>query len=351
MQLGLGDRAKRIIMIATIVIGVVCLGWRVKWTVDAYSQYKADLASCDSAIVKTQTDIQAQRQELTDVNQEKQEVLANYHELGEAGIRVAQLQNEWSTYVYQLSICQDGEKESYRQEIYDTEQKMKDYFSDVPFGWFAWKDRNVAWSCVTNYSFYTNTLRTVWICQWADAKTTQLRLDYPIYAYATADYSYDTRKFSNIDVRISGQGNRIRVEPDLIAEYNVKYPSGDFPTVDSDCKLYYPIGTGVFDTHVKSAEEDPSRRPAETDPGQTGQQPGTSQDPGTVPGGEGQDPGTSQDLGTGSEPGTDPGTGGDPGTGSQDPGTETEPGTDPGADPGTEPSGDPGGGSGRTLFD
>lgn len=349
MQLGLGDRAKRVIMIVTIAIGVICLGWRAKWTVDAYAQYKKDLAACDSAIVKTQTDIQAQRQELTDVNQEKQEVLANYHELGEAGIRVAQLQNEWSTYVYQLSICQDGEKESYRQEIYDTEQKMKDYFADVPFGWFAWKDRNVAWSCVTNYSFYTNTLRTVWICQWADARTTQARLDYPIYAYATADYSYDTRKFSNMDVRISGQGNRIRVDPEVIAEYGVTYPSGDFPTVDSDCKLYYPIGTGVFDTHVKSAEEDPSRRPAETAPGQAGQQPGTGQDPGT--GGEGQEPVAGQDTGTGTGTGADPGTGGEPDASGQDPGTGSETGTDPGAGPETDPDTDPGGGSGGTLFD
>lgn len=277
MELGLSDGVKRIILVVTLVVAVLCCAWRGKWTLDAYNDYKAQLASCEAAIIKTQTDIQAQKQDLNDVNTEKHEILANYHELGDVGIKVAALQTEWSKYVYQRSVCQKGDRGNYDQLIEETEQKMREYFAELPFGWYACRDDGVSWQCVTNYSFYTHTLRTVWLFQSADVNGISARTASSVYGYATADYSYDTRKFTNVDVRLSDRGISRGVDTSDISSVRNYDPTG-FPVMLRSGSVRGSFGEVVLDVdeileEVESADIQAIIEAGRDDGGNTGSGP------------------------------------------------------------------------------
>lgn len=232
MQLGLSDTAKRVVSIIFIVAAVLALAWRGKWTWDQYQDYKTEMAACDAAIAKTQTEIQAQRQDLNDVTTDKQSIMANYHELGEIGRIVAQYQTDWARYAYQYSICQEGEKSYYEELMYDTLVSLKQYFEEVPFGWFAYKGDSLAWRCATNYAFYTDNLRTVWVCQPASAASFESNIKAVVYAYVTADFSVKTGKFSGVEVYVTQMGEEVGVDRAV-----VDYPVGDFPVLTIDGKL------------------------------------------------------------------------------------------------------------------
>ena len=250
MQLGLSDAMKRVVGILAVVVAVGCLVWRVKWTWDEYQDYKTELAACDAAIADTQTKIQAQMQDLNDVTSNKQEIMANYHSLGEAGTNLAQLQTDWSRYAYQYSICQEGDKAKYEKAMYDTLVSMRErYVNEVPFGWFAFKGNGLSWRCATNYSFYTDTLRVVWLCQSNDTSDVSGRVANRTYAYATADYVEKDKKFVNVEVYITSYGLEHAIQDDELPpdRQGKDNPLGEFAVLDTGGRLKDSIGDAKAD--------------------------------------------------------------------------------------------------------
>lgn len=195
--LNMNETARKIVRLASIAVGVVLI---VVFTVRLFSlhqTYKNSMRDGDLSIAEYQKELLVQAAQLEEANKSVELDKAGLRSMGDRGMQVATLQNQ---YVQSLNLgdrAQAAEIGAYEQQTRDIQDSLLGYIpdGDVSEPWFRWTfESGLEWNCVTNYDFYGEELEVMWQCTNHQKSI--------VYAFATGVYHVSSETFSDIQVYV-----------------------------------------------------------------------------------------------------------------------------------------------------